>query len=415
MNLAIYDPMPFANEYASRMFIEPVRQYAAHLRIPWAVFFEDMPSIKNKTVVICTDHLNEERIQMLKNNGNRIIGFNVTDSSYISQGIRYAPSLPLIDHIFMLSGIQKVNVVSDFHMTPDFGIVEFDVPFLDEESWKVFQSLDVAKKLHSLPYVLWNKLPEARREPWTRRSQKAILRGGGHIRRFLLALHLMTKDRLDPNSGFVLHPYFADDMNQQFRYCKDCRDDYKQHQYARQLPVSEDCNSPARNSPRAAEFDMFDLGQWNNRCPRSFFWFAKEFSKRYGAVDMNIVGRMLNARWLSPQEHMDMLGRILFTSDLKWIHSIYHPQRFWEGAHMGCISVLPERTETQESFPNLLPGRNYLTFKEDFTELDTAFSISESDYNAMAGENRFLYEHWMRQDRFPISDNLLKHIFEIMT
>lgn len=418
MNLAIYDPKPYANEYASRMFIESVRRFAVANSIPVHTVAQ-LEQAKGETVVLCTDHLSEERIQMLKNNGNRIVGFNVTDSSYISQPIRYAPSLNLIDHIFMLSGIQMVNVVEDMAVDDDLNITSFDVPFLDIEAWTIYQKMFQKGQLHPLPYVSWEPIPDVERKPWAQRSQKAIIRGGGHSRRFLLALFLMLKDKLDPNSGFVLHPYFADDMNPQFRFCDSCRSDYKQHHRARYNPAHsptlggfEQCNSPAKIGDK---FSFSNLGHWNNRCPRSFFWFAEQFQKRYGPVDMAIVEKMLNARWLHPREHMEMLGRILFTSDFKWIHSIYQPQRFWEGASAGCISVLPKRTQTQATWPILMPGQNYLTFNEDFSDLEQSFSISESDYNAMAGENRALFEQWMSPTTYPISTNLLDSIFRVMS
>lgn len=412
MNLAIYDPKPYANEYASRMFIEPVKLFALTNSIPVRTV-SGLEEPKHATVVLCTDHLTEERIQMLKNNGNRIAGFNVTDSSYIAGPIRYAPSLPLIDHIFMLSGVQMDNVVKDFRITENFDIEEFDVTFLDQANWDIFSKMRLNRQLHSLPYVPWTPIPDVERKPWGQRSQKAIIRGGGHSRRFLLALFLMLKDRLDPNSGFVLHPYFADDMNLQFRYCDACRESWKKEREAVYHPEHlAGCNSPAKVGGR---FILSDLGQWNNRCPNSFFWFAEEFQKRHGKVQMDIVAKMLSARWLHPREHMEMLGRILFTSDLKWINSVYHPQRFWEAASAGCISVLPERTVSQQSFPFLRAGINYLTFSNDFSDLDDAFTMPEVEYKAMAAENRHLFEHWMSPTTFPISSNLLRYIFDIMS
>lgn len=419
MKICIYDPLPMGNEYATKMFFAPMRAYAAANGIPCSDLVS-LTDVRGSHVVILTDHLNDERIMQLKNNGNKIVGFNVTDSSYISGAIRYAKSLPLVDLIFSLTGIQNVNTGTEIAVDNNFNVTLVDRPFLDEDNWQVFDYLRRSGRLQSLPYVPWTPIPDVKIEPWSQRSQKAILRGGGHARRFLLALFLQAIDKLDPNSGFVLGPYFDDNMNPQFRFCDECRADFKQHKHARHLPPSKKCNSPAHGSFDGPElFEMADLGQWNNRCPRSFFWMAERFNSA-GAkvglpgVDMAVVEKILNARWLHPNEHLTMLGRILFSSDLKWVHSIYKPQRFWEAASAGCINVLPMRTMSQDYFPNTKPGQHYLVYEETFANLQLAFSIDEGTYKEMAAGTRRLYETWIAPSVFGINTNLLTHIFEEM-
>jgi hypothetical protein len=154
-----------------------------------------------------------------------------------------------------------------------------------------------------------------------------------------------------------------------------------------------------------------DIGQWNNRCPRSFYWMAEEFQKQHGPVDMNHVEKMLNARWLHPQEYMDMLSRITFTSDYKWVHSIYAPQRFWEAASAGCINILPERTNDQVYFPLMEEGVHYLTYDESMGDLNTEARIDEKRYNDIAGAARELYTKWIEATEYTINNNLLAHIF----
>ena len=352
---------------------------------------------------------------MLKNSGNKIVGINVTDSSYISGQIRYAKNLPLVDLIFMVSGVPINNKGSEIAVDDNFNVTIVDKPFLDEEAWRVFDFMRRAGRLQSLPYVPWTPIPDVPRAAWKDRSQKAILRGGGHARRFVLALFLQLIDKLDPNSGFVLGPYFADDMNPQFRYCDACRRDFKanKHHYTYSPPLDDFawCNSPAKID---GHLSMSDLGQWNNRCPQSFFWMAEQFQKRHGKIDMAIVEKILNARWLDPKEHLAMLGRILFSSDLKWEHSIFMPQRFWEAASAGCINVLPLRTINQEYFPRVKPGVHYLVYEEDFTNLNLAFQIDEQSYNHAAGEMRRIYDQWIQPTTYPINTNLLAHIVNEM-
>ena len=414
MNLCIYDPgHPTGNEYAT-FFLKAIRRFASSNDVP--VSDCNVDKIKGSTVLLLTDHLSEDRILTLKNNGNRIVGINVTDSSYISGSIRYAKSLALVDLIFMVSGVPINNDGSELAVDEHFNVRLVNKPFLSKDAWEVFDFMRRSGRLQSLPYVPWTPIPDVPRQPWSQRSQKAILRGGGHARRFVLALFLQLIDKLDPNSGFVLFPYFADDMNPQFRYCDDCRKEYRAIGRARYLDNRHalGCNSPAISKQEPCEWDLKDLGQWNNRCPRSFFWMAEQFAKRHGAIDMAIVEKVLNARWLDPKEHLGMLGRILFSSDLKWEHSIFMPQRFWEAASAGCINVLPLRTINQEYFPRVKPGEHYLVYEEDFRNLDLAFRIDEQAYNHAAGEMRRIYEQWIAPSIYPVNTNLLSHIVNEM-
>lgn len=422
MKIAVYDPSPMGNEYCTKMFLAPLRAFARDNGIPCSDLVV-LTDVKHCHVVLLTDHLTEERIYRLKENGNKIIGINVTDSSYISGAIRYAKNLQLVDLIFTLSGVQTKNEDVDFRVTPTFDIEQFKKPFLDPDAWAVYDDMRHTGKIQSLPYVPWTPIPDAPRLPWSQRSQKALLRGGGHSRRFILALFLMLKDRLDVNSGFVLAPYFAEDMNPSFKYCNDCRKKFRENGHRSLYRPEEDpknwdangCNSPARvYGDKGHIWTLDDLGHWNNRCPRSFFWMAEQFAKRYGAVDMAIVEKMLNARWLHPKEHMEMLGRILFTSDLKWIHSIYAPQRFWEAASAGCINVLPMRSLSQEYFPVIRPIHNFLVFEEHFQNLDLAFSIDEGAYNEMAMDTRQIYDTWIQPTHYAINTNLLTHMVSEM-
>jgi len=95
---------------------------------------------------------------------------------------------------------------------------------------------------------------------------------------------------------------------------------------------------------------------------------------------------------------------------LKWEHSIFMPQRFWEAASAGCINILPLRTINQEYFPRVKPGEHYLVFEEDFRNLDLAFQIDEQGYNHAAGEMRRIYDQWIQPTTYPINTNLLNHI-----
>jgi len=413
MNYVVYDPQPHHNGYASRMFFQPMRSYASANGIRMEEI-TNLDHARNANVVILTDHLIEERIQKLKNNGCRISAFNVTDSSYFSNAIRYAPSIGLIDKIFMLSGLPHTNDSMDFAVEPDFTIKQVPAPFLPEGEWVVYKQLFDANKMMSLPYVPWEPIPDIPWTPFAQRSQKVLLRGGGHSRRIILAMFLMRIGKLDCNSGAILFPYFADDMDPQFRFCDECRNNYKSMAgfaaYERS-GSAENCTSPA--FVKDGRWDMSNLGHWNNRCPTSFYWMATQFQKRYGPLNPGEMETLLNAKWITDRAHQEMLARIAFTSDLKWIHSIYMPQRFWQGAAAGAVNILPKRTNDQKYFPEMQDGEHYLTFCEEMDILDHDFGqINEALHTHVSNNAKSHYDRWIRSGPYPINSNLLKEIFE---
>ena len=409
--MLVYDPLPHHNEYASKMFFLPMRMYARDIGITTEEC-HDLEQAKNDTVVILTDHLSEERIQKLKNNGCRIAAFNVTDSSYFSNAIRYAPSIGLIDRIFMVSGLATRNDSTDFVVDPDFTIRQVPCPFLPEKEWGTYHFLLTSGRLASLPYVPWDPIPDIPWTPWGHRSQKVLLRGGGHSRRIILAMFLMRLGKLDCNSGVVLTPYFADSMNPAFRFCDKCRTAYKANRKALWVGSARDCNSPAK---AAIGWDMSNLGHWNNRCPTSFYWMADRFNTKYGGINMKEMETLLNASWISDKAHQEMLARIAFTSDLKWIHSIYMPQRFWQGAAAGALNILPERTNDQQYFPLMQDGDHYLTFSEEMDILDHDFGqINQALHDHVSSNAKSHYDYWIRPRQYPINTNLLTHIFSLI-
>lgn len=412
MNIRLYDPKPYGNEYAT-FFFQAMMRYGAKNGMTISPM-DNLMRAKDCIVIILTDHLSHENILMLKNSGCKIVGFNVTDSSYLSGHIRYVQSLHMIDLIYTLSGLQMTRMGKEMTINKDFQVELVDKEFLDEPNWKIYRQMVSHMQIQSLPYVPWTKLSPASPRPYRDRSQKVIIRGGGHARRFILSLFLMRHGLLDTNSGMVLQPYFADSMNPQFRYCDDCRKTFRTNNgyYAYNPPIiSEQCNHPCVSGN---SWTFEDVGQWNNRCPRSFYWMAEEFQRAHGLVDMKEVAKMLNANWLHPQEYMDMLSRITFTSDYKWAFSIFAPQRFWEAASAGCVNILPDRTSDQQYFPMMEEGVHYLTYNESLEDIDTEARRTEETYNAVSTEAADLYERWIKATDYPINTNLLAYIFDGM-
>lgn len=404
MTFALYDPLPNINAYTT-FYFGAIQAYAAH-NGKTVTPISKLEDVRNCTLFTPTDYLTDETIQMLKNNGVRIVGFNVTDSSYISGACRYAVSLSMVDLIFMLSGVQTKNEGFEMVVKPDFTIGLEKRQFLVESAWQVFDYMRKAGRLQSLPYVHWEKQLPMEGRPYNLRSQKVLIRGGHHMRRFLLALKLMQHDLLDCNSGFHPAPYFADSMTHQFRYCAECRRIFKQHGYYPHTAANAGthCENPMWQDGVA---DLSEPGLWNNRCPRSFFTVAEKFG-----ADMAAVERLMNGQWLGQKEHLGLLACITFTGDLKWLFSVYAAQRFWDAASVGCINFLPERTNDQEYFPEMTEANHYLTFSERLDYLKNETHISEELYNQVSSNAKSLYELWIKPTEFAINTDLLKRIFK---
>lgn len=406
MKLHIYDPPP-RHDYLTAMFLGPLRSYAASR----AVEISESDSLADARGVVLTlaDNLTPTAITLLKDRGCKIIGFNVTDSSYVAQACRDGEWLRHVDLMFMVSGVQRINYGYELKIGPNF---EFELSrreFLPEKDWQVFDAMRRQNRLLSLPYPHWTRQPHVDPLPYHLRSQKAVTRGGAHTRRFLLALQLMRIGKLDANSAFMTSAYFSDHMNPQFRYCDECRRKFD-GRYRYEPPITHgECNSPAAWGNGSLAMD--NLSAWNNRCPKSFYWLAEQFNRRYGGIDMGQVEAMMNGRWISQGEHLGILARMLFTTDLKWIFSIYAPQRFWDAAMTGCINLLPSCTMDQDYFPPMLAGVHYATYMEDMKLLDKEVDIDEVHYAEIAREARKLYDDYMRPTEYPINTALLRHMF----
>lgn len=409
--IVFHDPHngPNCHEYLTKIFFKGMRQWM--LANNRATIDEDvLEKTRNSTVVVSADYLDLDSIAKLKDNGCKIVAFSCTDSSYISQGCREAAEMANIDLIFALTGIQKVNEGHEMVVDQDFNITLEKREFLPEDDWIVFNNMRKMGRLQSLPYVHWTKQPDIPPRPYSERSQRVLIRGGNHARRFVLALMLMRKDLLDTNSGFVTAPYFAEDMNPQFRYCGPCRERYRADKRATVGGVLPDCTSPARWGD-AGSWET-ELGKWNNACPRSFYWLAEQFEKRHGPIDFLALEKLLNAQWFPAKDHLEMLAKITFTSDLKWLFSIYAAQRFWDAAMVGCVNLLPARTQDQDFFPVMNSGHHYTIYPDDCSILENCTVINEGHYNAISKSARALYTEWIQATDYALNTNLLRHIFE---
>lgn len=135
------------------------------------------------------------------------------------------------------------------------------------------------------------------------------------------------------------------------------------------------------------------------------------FKIRNGHGGPLAVAALLNSKWLSSEDHLKLLARITFTTDLKWLFSIYAAQRFWDAAMVGCLNILPRRTNDQQFWPEMNPGEHYLTFSEDLQTLPLEFEVDEKTYSEVSANAKALYDSYMKPTEFAIGTPILERIF----
>lgn len=397
------------HDYLHVIYFRNILQYLIDRGVPVKAV-ANLDSLENCTVLTDCDFLDAPTVDRLKNSGNKIIGFNMVDSSHLSQACR--GNFEQIDLIFSLTGIQKTNAGREMVIDKEFTVSLEEREFLPEEEWAQFDAMRKEGRLLSLPYVHWECQKDVERMDYDHRSPNVLVRGGAHFRRVVLALFLLRIGRLDSNSGFPLADYFQPHMAAQHRFCDPCVGEFLRY---RRFPYREpqrrvhECTSPATWGDC---LDLSNPGQWNNRCPASFYWLATKFMARHGGINTQQWEEALNCKFTDPESALRMCGKALFTSDFKWLHSIYAAQRFWDGAIGGAINLLPSRTEDQEYFPVITKGEHYLTFTEDFSRLNEEAQISKEDYRRISSQAYGLYDRWIRPTNYGLNTNLLQHITE---
>lgn len=405
--VAIHSTQSGSHDYLTKFYFRAIQQMLQAKGIP-VKLIADLDQAVSDTVICDCDYLTPEQVNRLKNNGCKIVGFNMVDSSHLSQSCRENP-LP-IDLIFSLTGIQKTNAGKEFVIDKEFNVTLEDREFLPVEQWERFDQMRHEGRLLSLPYVHWDRQRDVERMSYDHRSPNVLIRGGAHFRRVVLALFLLRAGRLDSNSGFPLGDYFQPHMNSQFRFCDPCMTEYLRYQrypYREPQERVHECTSPATWGD---QLELQHTGNWNNRCPASFYWLSVKFQQRHGPIDTKQWENVMNCNHVDPWSALKMCGKSLFTSDFKWLHSIYAAQRFWDGAIGGAINLLPSRTADQEYFPKIEPGEHYLTFTEDFSCLSEEAQISKADYERISAQTFNLYNEWIRPGEYPINSKLLQWI-----
>jgi hypothetical protein len=409
-----------SNEYLSKMFWTPLVAYAgtAGLSISYT---SDADSICDAMVVVHGDRLPPERIQRIKDNGNKLCVFDVNDSSYFSSAYIHSPEQHLIDLIFKISGVPKRNEVNEMNLDRNFQIQVSREKYLPDPQWEEFDKIRRSGRIKPLPYVLWNPLvPHGTpNRPATARSGKVLIRGGNHFWRVVLAFRLMQEGLLDERSAFATAPYFKPEMERRFQFCESCIREKQIHgksRYHTELRPHE-CTNPKACWHLEGEFfggPMFgrhEHGLWNNRCPHSFFHLAKEFERCRGPLDHPFIERLFNGDMKDVSEFVEDLSQASFAGDAKWLNTINLPPRFWEAASVGTVSLYTARTDDQDYWPHVTAGEHYMTYHEDMLDFGIR-DISPERYEEVSIAIHGLYNDKMRPAEYAISNALLEYMVD---
>lgn len=408
MKLAFFNPLPWRNQYASQMFLQPLFNYARDRGV--TVKQADALVPEHGWAHICNaDYLTPEVVQHFKECGCLVYGVNCIDSAYPSETLR-GPHLADVTKLFMVSGVQNTNFSEATVIDPDFTIRAEQRQFLPDDEWAVFDAMRRDGRILPLPYVPWEPIQSVSRVPFSAKRPTVLFRGGNHLLRFVTFLFALRNGCADERSGFQTRAYFSDDMNPQFRYCEECRATYRAFGY---FPYKisgpngmnlGDCQSEA---PWGGDsVDMSVPGRWNNRCPQSFYWLSEQFAKKHGSIDMSAVERALNYHDERSYDHLEAIAGARFYAECKWEFSIHMPQRFWEAASVGTLSLLPARSGDQDYFPRV--PRLFRMFGNDLTDISP--DVNEGYYEWAAQETLEIYQKWIAPTKYVIGTALLEHM-----
>lgn len=395
------------NIYLERVFFLPLMEYSKTTEHPIETI--QGLAIKDSGVMIDSRCLSPALIMQLKNNGNTIYSFDINDNSVFDGTYRNSKEIHDIDLFFKVAGIQKTRESNELFMDNQMNCTKRLVPFCNQKDWKTYTTIRDAGKMHSLPYVLW-KDADIQPVPYEKKKKLCLIRGGHHYYRFIQYLHLLKKKKVDALCGFQTSIYVA-------QMCRDCQkiwQDYGGISYARYGMIHTSCEIP---KPLPSDFFNWQItgkANWNNGCTPRLYDMAEVFKKYQGDIDMGLLEQALNGAPVRDAEFYDLMKEYLLYGDYKWIFSIYAPPRFWEAASARTISYYPRRTNDQRYFPEMKDGEHYLTFSEDFSDLDNIDNITKEQFEYITNSCYELYQKWIKGGKYKLNENLMKYIFEKM-
>lgn len=395
MKLSFYDPgSPTINDYLTDIYFDAIRKFCSSKSIV-AEDISDLSIIRNSIVLTNAHWLTTGVIPRLKENGNTIVSFDINDQTDFTHVVP-KDEIMGIDLIFKVSGIQKTKASFEMRIDNALDYTRWKKPFLYESHDKYFEVVNSGKVL-ALPHVPWEKITVAK-QSWADRKKIALVRGGHHYQRVHLLLQLLSKGLADGLSMFPASMYVE-------QYCEGCQQTFEEH--------GKFTFDNLKDTSCRLKYWMKDFkgdSQWHNQSVPRYFDIARLFNETHGGIDFGLVEKIFNGGFVD--EWMDkILSKYVLYADMKWIYSIYTPPRFWEAAASYTINFMAERSNDQEQFPAIKDGVHYLTYKEDFSNLkDVVEAITKEQFDFITHNCFELYDKWIRQDKYKLSENLLQYI-----
>uniref|UniRef100_A0A6M3LAD1 Uncharacterized protein n=1 Tax=viral metagenome TaxID=1070528 RepID=A0A6M3LAD1_9ZZZZ len=395
MKLSFYDPQPYRNDYLSIVYLKELRKYCVDKGI-LIEDIEDPLAVRNATILLNANWLEAGVITRLKENGNKIISFDINDNTYFTDCVPEDELLE-IDRIFKVSGIQLTGESNELFVDNDLNYRMEKIKFRGGSWGKYFEAVAL-DKVRPLPHPPWMPII-SEHVSWQDRHKSVLLRGSHQYLRVLLFFQLIKKGllALDGNSMFPASMYIH-------QFCDGCKAIFKQHG---RITLGNMTDTPCRNNNWSE-----GGGQWNNSCIPRYLDMAVAVNAKNDGVpfDFNLIEKAFDGRWET--DWLDRIAnRYLFNADYKWIFSIYAPPRFWESAGAGTINLVSERINDQEHFPAMKDGEHYVTYKEDFSNLG-AVSVSREEFEFITNNCLGLYNQWIKPELYKVSKNLLQHIID---
>jgi len=414
MKIAIYDPAPLRNDYLTVKYLEPMIEYGkdSGRDIGKITSFD---GVANAHILFCSDYYTPEIGEKLKNNNNKIILFDINDSSYINN----LTKLQAIDLMFKFSGIQQTRGSDELRISDNFEYTKQERYFIpDDVEWAAYVELRDSGRLLPMLYAPFYHC-EVEHIPYEQKNKKAVIRGGHHYLRYHLFLNLLKHGLINEDSAFMTRVYFSDTMDERFKYCPECLSAFKQFN---KIPYSYykshqrwGCNNPhmdwQADELEAGFFQNHGNHKWNNRCVPSFYKLTEEFEKNNGPVDWPLVENALNGEFIADEEFYKIINGNLLYGDYKWMFSVDIPPRFWQAASAKTINILPAWTRNQVQVPFLVEGDHYLTFEETFSDIDKFNSITKEQHDHITNKCFELYNLWINHDKYKAATHLMDHIF----
>lgn len=404
------------NDYLSKMFFEPLRAYLRDrgFDIEYAPPGEDL---EDCVAIVHGDAMSQGQIERLKNGKCRVVIFDINDSSYLSSSYIHTDGQNLVDLIFKVSGVPRQNEINETNLDRNFQIKISREKYLPDAQWAQFEA--IRHKIRPLPYVLWRPIvgPGEAVVPHDQRSGKVLIRGGNHFWRVILFLRLMQDGLLDERSEFHTSAYFSPAMEQRFQFCDGCK--LERQENGRSLYDARErkaeCRSPVTGWGLDGEFfggpmyGRHEHGYWNNRCPHSFFWLARQFERHRGPLDRDFIERAFAGDMRPLPEFVRDLGHASFAGCAKWLNTINLPPRFWEAASLGTPSFYMARTADQDYWPPVERDVHYYAYDENMERFDIGM-IPPAHWTEVSKAVKDLYETKIRGTQYPISNALLEHM-----